>query len=391
MSKKNLLFICGNIGASSSQGVRYRNLLPYLATTYATTLLSFNRFFTHPDVNNITLFPETNVDSRSDKQRKSILGNIIIKTYKAFFRQFIFPDRYKFYLRHYREAITKILQKEKYQVVIIAMTPYSLYVLPEFINKQKFIGRIIVDLSDPFSYNVSNHYSFIFSKRFIYNFEKKYLKYVNHLVVLNPVIKSFYNITYGIPQKISVIEQGLDEVIFENSILNNDKNEKPVLVYGGGLYHKFREPFELYNAVNKSTDEVCLKIYGNIVEALQPPESNKIKYLGQISQTRLTEEYFNADILVFIDNVSGMQVPGKILELLAIAKPILFIYSNDESPTIHYSSKSEFVVMVKNKKDEILRGIEYILSTDFSNVQKPDLSQFYWGKLSHKYTNIING
>jgi hypothetical protein len=375
---------------NSSQGVRYRNLLPYLASHYSLTLLSGDKLIDTSEINNVTLSQQTGptTDNQSKKEQKST-NKKLKGLYKKHIRPFIFPDKTKFKIPHYKKLITELLQEKEYVAVIVAMTPYSLYVLPKFIKEQDSSIKTIVDLSDPFLNNAGSDYAFIYGKKYVEKFERRNLSYVDYLVVLNPTIKKMYHKTYG-RNNIHVIEQGLNEGIFKRTTIKARKNKKPILVYGGGLYHKLREPFELYAAVNQLKQEIEFRIYGNIFESLLPLPNETIKYFGQIDQDSLAKEYNVADIVVFIDNAEGMQVPGKILELLALSKPILFIYSNSESPSIYYASESEWVVMVKNNRKAILKGIEKILNTNFEAVPSPDLSAYYWKNLAKNYIQIIN-
>jgi len=392
MSKKNLLFISSKVAENSSQGVRYRNLLPNLANFYSVTLLSGNKLIDSPEIGNVTLSKHqknTSPDNKNSSKNQHVLVKKVKGIYKKFFRPFIFPDKTKFKIPLYKAKIKELLEEKNYAVVIVGMTPYSLYVLPKFIKQHDSSIKTIVDLSDPFINNAGTNHAFIYSKRHIEKYERSSLDFVDNIVVLNPTIKAFYHKIYG-KRNIDVIEQGLNDGIFKKMKVRAKKNKKPLLVYGGGLYHKIREPFELYAAVEQLNQHIDFHIYGSIDESLQPPASEKIKYYGQVDQKRLAEEYNNADIIVFIDNAEGMQVPGKILELLALCKPVLFIYSNPESPSIYYASNSKWVVKVINDREKIKEGIQDILNTDFTDVSDPDLSMYNWKNLAKRYSDIIN-
>ena len=277
MSKENLLFICSAVAKNSSQGVRYLNLLPYLSSHYSLTLLSGNRLIDSSEITNVTLFQqtETTITNHPKKEQGSILKKMK-GVYKKHIRPFVFPDKTKFKIPHYKKLIKKLLQEKEYVAVIVAMTPYSLYVLPKFIKEQDSSIKTIVDLSDPFLNNAGSDYAFIYGKKHIEKFERKHLEYVDYLVVLNPAIKKFYHKIYG-KKNIGIIEQGLNEGIFKRTKITTEKNKKPILVYGGGLYHKMREPFELYAAVNQLKQDFEFRIYGNINESLQPKSGDNIK------------------------------------------------------------------------------------------------------------------
>ena len=270
------------------------------------------------------------------------------------------------------------------------MTPFSLYGLTEYIRGLDKKIKIIVDLSDPFSLNGANNYAFVYNSSYIRRYERNALKNVDDVVVLNPVIKELYEKAFNI-SNVHVIEQGVKEI--SPLVKTNDflQKREVSLLYAGGLYKRFREAFELYKAIDILNANVSLDIYGNIDTSLLPENNAKVLYHGQVDHKELYQAYLDTDILVFIDNNRGYQVPGKILELIAMQKPVLFIYSNKNSPTLSYIKESEFVIKVGNSSNEIIEGIKRIQNTDFSKLKAAELSQYYWSSLISKYNDIISG
>src|SRR5690606_6134283 len=114
-----------------------------------------------------------------------------------------------------------------------------------------------------------------------------------------------------------------------------EKKEKVKLIYAGGLYKKFREAFELYESVQEFRGHMQLDIFGNIPETLLPNQDH-CNYKGVINSQDLLNKYIESDCIIFIDNKSGYQVPGKVLEIQQFGIPILFIYSNENSPSLDY-------------------------------------------------------
>ena len=389
MSKKKILFICGNIGPNSSQGVRYKNILPFLASEYELYTLSYNNFYDNNKIKKTVLHEFISEGKAEGKQSFNIKGKFV-KIYKKLIRSFVFPDKYKYSIKEYEKEITDIISKNNITTVIIGMTPFSLYALAKSIKLLNKEIQVIVDLSDPFSLNGANNYAFIYIANFIEKYERNQLKYVDDVVVLNPAIKKKYEEVFNF-SKIHVIEQGLKKESIRCSKIDPNVKQRQTLIYAGGLYHGFREAFELYKAIDSFKNIGLLSMYGNINKSLLPSSNTtKIEYKGQIDHEKLTQEYLNNDVLVFIDNDKGYQVPGKVLELLAMQKPVLFIYSNEKSPTLFYVKDSGFVIKVKNNVDNIIEGIIQIQNTDFSRVKSIDITQYYWGELNKKYLKIIN-
>jgi hypothetical protein len=380
--ENNLLFICGNIHPSSSQGVRYINLLPELAKHINITLLSYNDFYENTDVKKVFLVASNHSENNNSNHKKSKLS-WLKNIYKKFFRPFIFPDRYKFEIPKYKEAISELMRKESFDKVVIAMTPFSLYELAPFIKKNYNI-EVICDLSDPFSFNGNHEYSKFFSSRMISNYEIEKLNYVDKVVVLNHSIKRLYEDIVS-NTKVNVIEQGLN--VSSNNTLNNQNKRFKRLIYAGGLYHKFREAFHLYDAINEYQGSIRLDIYGNIKDDLLP-ENDFCTYHGLIKSSELSKEYVNSDCIVFIDNNHGYQVPGKVLEIQQFGLPILFIYSNPNSPSLDYLFNDNIIKCI-NRKTDIMKAIDK-LSKINSTRPSEKLNDFSWKRLSINYFKFFN-
>ena len=102
-------------------------------------------------------------------------------------------------------------------------------------------------------------------------------------------------------------------------------------------------------------------------------------------------EYLKADIIVFIDNAYGIQVPGKTIELLAFNKPILFISSNGQSASIKYFQSCQNFLKVENTYksiEQILNSLKIMFEPE--TITGKDISGYYWQNLIPKYLPIIN-
>lgn len=381
----SILFICGNVSINSSQGVRYRNLFREWAGMHKLTILSYSPFEIDCVENSHFLINQSN--DRKERKRK-FLWQVIMRIYKQYLRQFIFPDRYKYALPLYKQKLKKILKNSQFDVVIIGITPYSLYELTQFVKSQDNRIKVFVDLSDPFIENASNKGNLLFNNYRVRQFEFRYLKHCDGIVVLNPTIKDLYENTYNLQKRVYVIEQGYSPL--EISIQDeNIKQENYKLIYAGALSKKFRNPFPLYQAINKATEKWHLDLYGNISEELIPLNNPNINFYGVIDHKRLVKKYAQADVIVFIDNAFGYQVPGKLFEVISIGKPVLFIYSNSNSPSLFYIAKLSHVIMVENDVEKIsqkLNEIRNLKSTLFDN---KDYKQYNWANLSNTYMDLI--
>ncbi len=131
-----------------------------------------------------------------------------------------------------------------------------------------------------------------------------------------------------------------------------------------------------------------LKIYGNIRKSNRPKTSNKIEYHKAVDKMQLAKITAKANALILFDNNYGYQVPGKTIETLASGKPVLFIYNNENSPTLQYVKDASGVVWVKNSVQDIKEGIYKIIKSEYDQPNF-DYSPYIWDKMRIKIKNII--
>lgn len=335
------------------------------------------------DINNTIGYRHSNiVKVLSNSLSVDLLDFAFTKNQNTFLKKvinklFIFPDIYWLSIPRYKKRIQEKLSTQQYGAVVVATLPHSFLTLASFIKKQQPNLNVIVDLTDPLTANVSYlHYSKLY-KNYINWYETKHFKNVDQLIVLNEEIKSYYQEKYPSIKKITVIEQAIGENEVPITLNDLKLNSIKELVYAGMLYERLREPFELYKAVTHSSITWRLSIYGSFKKKFLPPTSERIIYNGSINKTILHQKLSEYDIIVFIDNFYGIQSPGKILENLATNKPVLFIYENENSPTLKFTKEFEGVFYSKNNSKEIGDTIDKIIDTKIISFKR-DLSKHYW-------------
>ena len=394
----NILLITSKVDPNSPQGIRYRNFLKYLSLKNNITILSLSDYVENQEINikKIIIKPKIYIYDTFQKENsiKSFKLNLFFKSiFKKFIKPIIFPDKYIFFIGMYKRKIREIIKIEKINVIIIGFTPFSLYLLTKYIKKINKNIKVIIDFSDPFFMNGDLRLLSFYKKFCIYYFEKYYLQYCDKIVVLNPMIKNLYSQYYNQSIKkenIFVIEQGfsddflkLHKPIKRNNTLN--------LIYAGSLYFKLREPFELYEAVKEFGIDIKLTIFGNINKALLPDlNDHRFEFHEKIHQEDLINIIQRFDLVIFIDNFYGYQVPGKLLELIALKIPVLFIYKNDNSPTFHYIKDYKGFIKVKNDKNQILKALKDFSQEKITLSYESNLINLTWENLAYNYNIIIN-
>lgn len=377
---KTVLLITGRIFHSSAQGVRYENLIRLLKDRHNFIHLTFDKsLFYLGDVENYE------INSNFFKNFRRIFIRFLFK-----YLEIIFPDEYRYFIFDYLKAIKTISVKYEIDTIIIGMTPFSFMELAQIIKMYYKDIKIIGDLSDPFSFNaqIINKNEKIRNKR--QSYELKYLPFFDIIIVLNKKIQKYYSeLLSGYGTIISVIEQGVNEGFINVNNLKESNKKCKNLIYAGGFYKGFREPFQLYRAV-ESIDTIVLHVYGAIKKQFRGDNIRNIIYHGYISQEELITRFKDSDVIVLIDNAYGIQVPGKVIECITIGKPILFIYENGKSPSLDYIKKAGNVFLCKNSTNDIVKSLGILLNSSSNIVDTFDPTPFLWESLAKDYSSLIN-
>ena len=198
------------------------------------------------------------------------------------------------------------------------------------------------------------------------------------MIVLNEEIKNYYHHKYNFLKNIIVLEQGTNLTSFNTKVCKTSNQVEAI--YAGMLYKKIREPFKLYEAINQYSGNIRLSVYGSFKKIFLPPINERFYYGGKVGREIANEKIRDADIIVFIDNFFGLQIPGKILDCLATNKPILFIYECEKSPTLKYVINYEGVFFAKNNTQEIIKQLDKITQYIGSNYNR-NISMYNWENL----------
>ena len=378
MQDKHLILITSDFKITSAQGLRY-------------ALLYSNKFTVENNINLVYSSNSDKLDGWDTYTVRQIKFPLTYTVINRILRRIIYPDVYIFRLEQYKKKLRLIFSNNAFENVIIGCTPFSLLLLGKWIKTNYPFSLLIADMSDPFSFNMGNRgeNNRIRIARYI---ERKAFPHFDKIIVLNEQIQNMYQQLYPeIVDKFQVVEQGVDEAFINrvNELNGSNRDITPfTFLYAGGFYKKGRNPFNLYKAFELSELDCKLQIYGNIRKINRPKNSSKIEYHKAVDKMKLADITAKANALILFDNDYGYQVPGKTIETLALGKPVLFIYKNNNSPTLKYIKDASGVVWVKNLVTEIREGIYKIIKGEFTQPYF-DYSPYTWGKMRMKLENLL--
>lgn len=384
-----ILFIVRSFSFSGAQPLRFRNIVNFLCNDHEIHILEFG------NTNEEVILTRT---LKVYRRKYSKVGKIFnglsennSRTYNIqtkpnrllvilfrFLKSLFFPDPFIIEYYKLKRNVENLITNNRYDFVVGSGFPHTVLLMSSIIRKKGI--DFIYDIGDPFYGNANNS---CVKNFFAKSYERFFLKKINLLVVTNEQTKKFYLDHYAfLADKISVVEQGivLPEEESDLTIENLVNKKRYKLVYAGQFYKKLREPYNLYAAIeeiNTNDKKYKLEIYGNISDLFKIKNSNHIKFSGYLSNDIIWKEINLCDIVVFIDNAFGMQTPGKIFEVIASKKPVLFIYSNEDTPAFLIAKTYPNIFFAKNKKENIISTLEEI-TKDAKSFYNIDVKMFSW-------------
>ncbi|MBE0675568.1 MAG: glycosyltransferase [Bacteroidales bacterium] len=285
---------------------------------------------------------------------------------KIHINRFFFPDIFIVEYLNIKRQVMTLSERIQPDTVIISMAPFTLMLLSGPLKRRFPQMKIVIDTGDPFYGDSSSYSGRLMHRLFARRVEGRGLASADLLVVPTVILKKHYLACYGsviAENRIRVVENGISEVFTRISDGRADRSAPFRMVYAGRFYKKMRDPSALYTAVQLfSAGEVILKVFGNIQEKYLPPASDP-RFItgGAVSAGELAREYGQADLVIYLDNAYGVQVPGKVYEVLAVNRPVLYICRDTGSPSYELVSGQDGIVTVLNDHRDIAAGIAQVM------------------------------
>lgn len=310
---------------------------------------------------------------------------------------FVFPDPMALHLRGYRHGLSRLLQQESFQVVIGCVVPFACYALSEVVKRERPDVQWVCDIGDPLLGNsVLSLQGHVMQRRAM-RLEGNALKLADSVIVTNAGTKTHFLNHYGdqlMPQRIHVVPNGTNVTSRPPSLTDSVEEVTAGcrLVYAGGFYRKLREPYALFEAVRSmASKNVQLTVYGERTAFINAADfdGKTIRYGGRVANEEIHSVYGASDAVVFLDNAYGVQTSGKIFELIAAKRPILFIYDNEKSPTLELVKKYPAAVKCRNRPDDIRAAITQVMGNYKSFDYQFDLRPFLWRNRVKEFSKAI--
>lgn len=276
-----------------------------------------------------------------------------------------------------------LIKRNEYKSCLVGILPWSYYLM---IPKLRRHIKTVVDISDPLYKNAVNVNS---DNKANFRLEKKALEDADAIITMNEPTISIMTDEFGIPfQKISFISPSMNIGHYSVGSMAYKRGNGIRLIYSGSLYAGYRDLDEFIPAI-ESVGDLSLDIYTN--SRYRPSDSDIIKVHDAVSHNDILKLYQQFDILLFVDNFYGYQVPSKIFELIAQNKPILFVYDKRNQYLYNKLKNQKGIYFVENNSSNIKDRLNYIKTLNVFNINYTfDLLPYSEMNINKRILSAIN-
>ncbi len=277
---------------------------------------------------------------------------------------------YTIYTSFYKRA-KKFRSEAKFDYVISIATPPISHLLANTLLKSKHISadKWIQIWEDPW-------YSDVYgtsSQKMIMNEERKLLSYAQNICYVSPL--SLKNQQKLYPESADKMYWQPLPYYYKNESASETDFSKLHYGYFGDYSPEARnlEPFYRAAVEAKADVDIC----GNPYHLFPPTDKIHISPRLPLNELKPLEDRSN--VLVFLCNRAGGQIPGKIYQYSATKKIILFIMdgTDEERRVLHeYFAPFNRYVFCENCKDSILSAMRKIESGDLGYVKNEAVEAF---------------
>jgi glycosyltransferase involved in cell wall biosynthesis len=305
-----------------------------------------------------------------------IPGELTRKLFNRLSQTLFIPDNKVSWSKRAYHTISKILDKETFDVIFVTAPPFSAFKMAVKLKKNYNIP-VLADYRDLWLGSYFAFYPTPLHKYLHKKLEYKVLKTVDKVTVTNRKIKEklINNYKFLTFDDIVIISHGYDADDFKDVKIIPKNNEKLVLTYSG-VFIEYSTPKYLLKAFKKIENErpdIASNIRLNFLGLLRKENRKLIKKLkleqyvtdfGYLSHREAIEKLLESDILWFMvgrkKNIDAI-LPGKLFEYFGTRKPIIASVPKGAARTATVAYEAAFITEpddVDSIKDTILNVFE---------------------------------
>lgn len=161
----------------------------------------------------------------------------------------------------------------------------------------------------------------------------------------------------------------------DNDVTAKTEGTEKTFGYYGDYHPQIRNLSEFYSAAREL--EAYVNIFGNPSNLFE--KTDKINISPRVGIETLKEAEKNTDIMVFVCNVKGGQIPGKLYQYSSTDKAILFILDGTEEEIEEirkYYERYHRYIFCRNEKEEIKHVMKKLIADETFDVVNERVEDF---------------
>lgn len=262
--------------------------------------------------------------------------------------------------------VSKIKEWEEFDIIVSSSDSKTSHFIAKKLKDKKFKNKKWIQIwGDPWSTDIGLKNINLLLKCRIKNAEKNLIKKADGVFYISKLTKKEIIEKYPLYEK-KIFDIGRS---YLKEIIGKEENLKNIeFLYAGTLKNRNIKPLletiENYNSYEDK--KIVLKLYG--VEKKEYFKGyNFIELYSQKTYEEILKEYSKADVLVYIDNLKGSQIPGKLYDYYGTNKKILALCENkniykilsDTNRVFCYPNLQEKInlkeILISKEKKEVLK------------------------------------
>lgn len=313
---------------------------------------------------------------------------------KDFFTDlFQFPDKHVTWLPLAVWRGLSIIRRDQIDVIFSSSPSHSLHLISTML-KVLTGKKLVIDFRDPWARSawereerVANAFE-RWKHRRIIKMEKWVVSKADEVILVTREMRNEFVKSY--PQlpahKFNFFPNGYDpeNVLSSNppAAMNGAKLPRVTFIHAGSLY-KFRDPTPILYAIKKlleeeavERDKIVVKFIGGITpELLHIPAlaaemgiDDVVQFHPPVSYQKVMEMMAESEVLILLQPLTKLQLPGKFFDYLCLGKPILAVAEKD-SATEHIVSEGYGVFADFNDVNNVAKGILYLYNHPYYKLE----------------------
>lgn len=309
------------------------------------------------------------------KETKISLGRLIKNKYIS--SQGIFG-----FDRPWIKKVSKYKNKSIYDIVIsLAWPPASHEAARRLLDKKNIKARCWCQIwEDPWYLDL-----WMEKDDDKYQMEKRLISCADRVLYVSPITLEYQRRAFK-EYKNKMFWEPLPFYYNNNQSVAIEKSEDIVFGYYGDYHPNIRNIIPFYEAAREK--KVKVNIYGNPSGLIS--ETDRITIRPRVDLETLHKVEQRTDVLVYLCNIKGGQIPGKLYQYSSTSKKILFILDGtpDEIKKIfNYYNKYKRYIFCQNNKMDIEKAIDKIVNNKVEDIKNEPIEDFNPKKI---FTDIVN-